>query len=177
MVKKNKKTEKKKTVSQLEKEVKELKEYISKIESKVDKSIKKNIKERAILENQKVGKKIDSIMDDDFIEEIKGRKDKPGIKEQMRNNEKDHENYNRVKKHVEGNGELGLCGEQVDIKRSLKRLWVIVIVMAILELGGSFRGVTWNSVREKFGLNPKTKQVEQSSASDKKPIVIVEKSN
>ena len=65
----------KKTLSQLTKEVENLK-----------KEMRLLVKERGMLENYRAGTKIDAILEDDFMKEIKGN-GKPSILEKMRNNE------------------------------------------------------------------------------------------
>ena len=154
MGKNTKKTTIKKTISQLTTEV----EATTKNIEKLEKDVKKLIKQRLILEGQKTGKKIDAILDDLFIKEIRGN-GKPSILEKLRSNEKDHEEFERVKKEVEGNGGIGLCEKYRSQRKMTWVQWGAIVFLVYLALGGNFRGITWETIKEKLGIT--VKQVEQ----------------
>ncbi len=144
----------KKTVSQLSKEIEDLK-----------KDVRKLVKERGMLESYKAGTKIDAILNDNFIEEIKGN-GKPSILEKMRKNEEDHEDYNRIKKEIEGNGEVGLCEKYRTQWKVICVQWGVICFLVYLALGGTFRGITWDKIKENLGITVKTEQVEENIKSE-----------
>ncbi len=124
------------------------------------KEMKKLVKERGMFENSKAGRKIDNILDDDFIKEMRGN-GAPSILEKMRNNKEDHEDYNRIKKEIEGNGGVGLCEKYRAHRKMMWIQWYVIIFLVYLALGGSFRGITWDIIKENLGITVKTEQVEQ----------------
>jgi len=155
-----------KTIAQLSEEI-----------EKLEKNVKKLIKERGMLENQKVGAKIDSLLDDKFLEELRGN-GKPSILEKMRNNEKDHEDYERVKKEVEGNGGIGLCEKYRFHWKVITSQWIIIAFLVYLSLGGTFRGITWTTIKESLGITQKTEQIQTPLVEeDKRPVIMIEEND
>lgn len=138
----------------------ELREEFNKKISEVEKEVNKMIKEKSILNNQRIGKKIDILLNDEFLKEIRGNGE-PGILEKLRDNKKDHEEYNRIKRTVEGNGEVGLGEKLRNCKKQLWGQWIIIVFLVYLALGGTFRGINWNTIKEKLGISKtEIKQVE-----------------
>jgi hypothetical protein len=148
------------------------KKTIDKLDKEITK-LKKEIKLRGQFENTRAGKKIDSILNDKFIEEIRGN-GKPSILEKMRNNTKDHEDYDRIKKEVEGNGDVGLCEKYRFYGKILAAQWSVILILVYLSLGGSFKGITWEKVKENLGITTKTEQVEPADVDNGKKIIITE---
>jgi len=152
-----------KTTTQLSEEIEQLK-----------KDFKKLVKERGMLENKKSGSKIDSLLEDGFLEELRGN-GKPSILEKMRDNEKDHEDYDRIKKEIEGNGEVGLCEKYRFQWKMVASQWVVIAFLVYLSLGGNFRGITWESIKENLGITPKIEKIETPpTEEEKKPVIIIE---
>lgn len=139
----------------------------------VKKEMKRLVKERGMFENSKAGRKIDTILDDNFIKEMRGN-GTPSILEKMRKNTDDHEEFERARKEIEGNGGIGLC-ERYRAHRKIMRIqWCVIAFLVYLALGGSFRGITWGIIKENLGITVKTEQVEQAPVVEKLVVIIEE---
>ncbi len=136
-----------------------------KIEKKIEelrKEIKEVIKEKSILDSQRVGKKIDDIIDNEFINELRGNSN-PGVFEKLRNTEENIKNIKKFNKELKGNGNVGIFEEIRSIKRQITRIKVIILIIIIIGLGGSYFGITGDKIKEKFGIGKKVeiKNVEE----------------
>lgn len=151
----------KKTLEQLVKEVEDL-----------EKTMRLLVKSRGEFENKRSGVKIDTIFNDEFIGEIKGN-GKPSILEKMRKNEEDHEDYDRMKKEIDGNGGIGLCEKYRSHKKMMLMQWGMIFFLIYLALGGNFRGITWDTIKENLGITVESKQVEET-VNDERLIIIIE---
>ncbi len=128
-----------------------------KIEKKIEelrKEIKEVIKEKSILDSQRVGKKIDSIIDDEFIHQLKGNSN-PGVFEKLRDTEENIKNIIEFNKELKGNGKPSVTQEIRNLKRNIKAMWIIIGFIIIFSLGGSYRGITFERVKEKLGIEKK----------------------
>ena len=93
-----------------------------KIEKKIEelrKEIKEVIKEKSILDSQRVGKKIDDIIDNEFINELRGNSN-PGVFEKLRNTEKNIKNIKKFNKELKGNGKPSITQEVRSLKKKIK---------------------------------------------------------
>ena len=59
---------------------------------------------------------------------------------------------------LRGNGDPGIWESIRNIKRDIKIILSIVIIIAILVLGGNFKGISLEKIKKRFS-NPKTKQI------------------
>ncbi len=69
---------------------------------------------------------------------------------------------------LKGNGTPGIWESIRSINRMIKIICGVLLIIIILELGGSWNRINWESIRKKFGISPETKQVE----SEEKEIKI-----
>ncbi len=128
-----------------------------KIEKKIEelrKEIKEVIKEKSILDSQRVGKKIDDIIDNEFIDELRGNSN-PGVFEKLRNTEENIKNIKNFNKELKGNGNVGIFEEIRSIKRQITRMKIIILVIVVIGLGGSYFGITGDKIKEKLGIGKK----------------------
>ncbi len=138
-----------------------------KIEKKIEelrKEIKKVIKEKSILDSQRVGKKIDAIIDNEFINELRGNSN-PGVFEKLRNTEENINNIKKFNKELKGNGNIGIFEEIRSMKRQITRMKIVILVIIIIGLGGSYFGITGEKIKKKFGIGKKVeiKKVEEDN--------------
>ena len=127
-----------------------------KIEKKIEelrKEIKEVIKEKSILDSQRVGKKIDDIIK--FLEELRGNGD-PGVFEKLRDTEENIKNIKEFNKELKGNGNIGIFEEIRSMKRQITRMKIVILVIIIIGLGGSYFGITGEKIKEKLGIGKKT---------------------
>ncbi len=141
-----------------------------KIEKKIEelrKEIKEVIKEKSILDSQRVGKKIDDIIDNEFIDELRGNSN-PGVFEKLRNTEEHIKNIKEFNKELKGNGKPSITQEVRNLKKNIKVIWMIIGLIVIFSLGGSYRGITIEKIKEKFGIgkNVEIKNVEEEKKED-----------
>ncbi len=78
------------------------------------------------------------------------------------------DDLNEFDKKLKGNGDPGIWESVRNIKRNIKIIMCTITIILILSLGGSYRGISLKSIKEKIGID-KTKQVELV-----KPVVKVE---
>ena len=124
-----------------------------KIDEKInglEKEIKEYIKDKGIMENEKVGKKIDVLIDNEF-------------NKYLRNNEE-------FFRSLKGNGSPSVNERLRCINRNIRRLWCSIVIMMIFLLGGEYGGVSIDSVKERLGI--KTKEVIKEEK--KEDILIIE---
>ena len=73
---------------------------------------------------------------------------------------------------LKGNGKPGVWESIRLLNKSVKIIIGILVLIVILNLGGNFRGLTWEKIKDKIGMsNTETKQVD----SQKEVIKTVEK--
>ena len=65
---------------------------------------------------------------------------------------------------LKGNGDPGIWESIRTMKRNIKIILWILAFIVLLELGGNWRGVTFDKIREKLGM--KTTQVKEKERSD-----------
>ncbi len=64
---------------------------------------------------------------------------------------------------LKGNGTPGVWESIRTLKTATKFAFFLIVILIILEFDGSFKGVTWDKVRDRLGVsNTETKQVETS---------------
>jgi hypothetical protein len=73
--------------------------------------------------------------------------------------EKKIDGLNSFDNTLRGNGDPGVWESIRTMRRNIKIILWIIVVMLILQLGGSWRGVTYEKIREKIGL--KNQKVEE----------------
>ncbi len=115
------------------------------------KEIKKIVKEKSILNSERVGKKIDAIIDDSFVRELRGN-GSPGVFERLRCTKEEIEEIKKLNKKIKGNGEIGVFEQLRHIDRQIKRIKITIFVMMIIFMGGSYFGVTGEKIKEKLGI-------------------------
>ncbi len=69
---------------------------------------------------------------------------------------------NAFDESLKGNGDPGIWESVRNIKKNIRIIILIILVILLLTLGGNFRGLTFESIKERIGLGEKqpTKQVE-----------------
>jgi len=140
--------------------------------NELEKEIKEYIKDKGIMENEKVGQKIDVLVKDrEFIHQLKGNSN-PGVFEKLRDNEKNIKEIKEFNKKIKGNGEIGIFEQLRSIERQIKRIKTVLCITIILWLGGSYFGITGAKIKEKiFGIkSTEKKQIEEN----KKDIELIE---
>jgi hypothetical protein len=56
---------------------------------------------------------------------------------------------------LKGNGKPGIWESIRSLRSSVKIMTTAIVLIVILELGGSFRGITWEKIKEKMGIREK----------------------
>ena len=142
---------------------KKIDEKMEELKEELKEEIREIIKEKSILNSERVGKKIDAIIDDSFIKELRGNGN-PGVFEKLRDNEKELNDIKEFNKELKGNGKPSVTQEVRNLKKNIKCLWTVIIFIIIFSLGGSYRGITVEKIKEKLGIkkNVEVKNVEEN---------------
>lgn len=70
--------------------------------------------------------------------------------------------YNQLRKQLDGNGGAGLHENVRSIKKSIRWVWIILAIFIILELGGSYSGVTLESIKNRFFPQKENQKIEKN---------------
>ena len=135
-----------------------------KIDEKIEElkeELKEIVKEKSILNSERVGKKIDAIIDDSFLKELRGN-GKPGVFEKLRDNEKELNDIKEFNKELKGNGKPSVTQEVRSLKNNVRCLWAVIVFIIVFSLGGNYRGITVEKIKEKlFGTDKKDVEIKK----------------
>ena len=151
---------------------KKIDEKMVELKEELKEEIKDIIKEKSILNSERVGKKIDAIIDDSFIKELRGN-GSPGVFEKLRDNEKELNDIKEFNKELKGNGKPSVTQEVRNLKNNVKCLWAVIILIIVFSLGGNYRGITVEKIKEKLGIKKdvEVKNVEEVEIVEVEEII------
>jgi hypothetical protein len=112
----------------------------------------KTLQETNQTHNETITKLIQTLTDE-IRSSHKNLKDKIILSEKTTGDKIDA--LNDFDQSLKGNGDPGIWECVRNIKRSLKIIMVVIFVTLLLVLGGNYRGVTLNKIREAIGMEKK----------------------